>query len=274
MRLALALAAIVLVAAGCMAERDVLTPLGDLTATKLREDGLAVGGVVIEEEVEQARVPLVDALERSLHYWRPDLAVLSAGRVRDQLGLPAYRRILMGYQNTGKFTDADRAEIATALRNGARYLIFARVDQDAVNKLGLGQIKASTVTGMSGRMSVEIRSRTAKVRILLYDVLEGREVQNTVYASSSDNAGPDKVWRPQRPPDGPVRIPDGEYNIEIGGKTPVYDTGSDDPPDSGTPTLVDAVVEGFRAFVADLPPPEGAGADSVPMFRYQQQLGR
>lgn len=228
-------AAIVLFA-GCAAERQA--PRHGLTAEMIRADGIAVAGVVVVDEVEQIRPPLVEALEQSLQFWRSDMAVTSAGRVREQLGAPAYRRILAGFQQSGALSESDRAELSSSLRNVARFLILARVEKNAVRVVGLGSFRASTKTGTAGSVGVGVSSRNTKVRVLLYDSEVGRTVLSAVYNGSSDYRAPEG-----RPPL-PSRIPRPGDQPD-----PRYE------PETDVPTLVDALLEAFRTFAHDLPGP-------------------
>jgi len=88
-------------------------------------------------------------------------------------------------------------------------------------------------------------SRDTRVRVTLYDLTGGREAWAAIYSSSSDNVLADSVSRlPERlivprsgdPTEGPIE------------------------PTPETPTLAQAVLEGFRAFVADLPRAGSAAA--------------
>jgi len=226
---------------GCAAKRQVVTEESGLTADMLRADGVALVGVTVVDEVEQIRPPLVEAMERSLLYWRPDIAVTSAGRIRDQLGLPVYRRMLAGFQQSGSLTEADRVALSAALHNVARYLILARVEMDAIKARGRGTFSSSRTSGTYGSIGVGVSSRNTKVRVLLYDTAVGRTIRSAVYTSSSDFVPP--AGMPAAPPRPRVILRQG-YEPE-----PPYD------PTPHLPTLVDALLEAFRAFAQDLPGP-------------------
>jgi len=196
--------------------------------------------VTVLDEVEQVRPPLVSALEGMFLDLRPDLAVSSAARVRDQLGLARYRAILAEYQQTGSIGDGSRGELAKALRNQARFLIAARVEKDAVHLAAQGSLHLSNRTGTSGSVGVGATSRSTKVRVALYDLERGRDVQSAVYSSSS-SAG---ISRPVPPP--PLE--------RVVLRPNEADTPRIDPP-TDIPALVDAVLEAFRDFAHDLPGP-------------------
>ncbi|MEK7348882.1 MAG: hypothetical protein AABZ94_08415 [Candidatus Eisenbacteria bacterium] len=249
--------ALVALIPGCAAERQVVTAESGLTADMLRADGIALVGVTVVDEVEQIRPPLVEAMERSLLYWRPDIAVTSAGRVRDQLGAPTYRRMLAGFQQSGMLTESDRAELSAALQNVARYLILARVERDAIKVRGRGTFRSSSTSGTHGSIGVGVSSRNTKVRVLLYDTEVGRTIQSAVYTSSSDFV----------PPEGTPPLPRPSMIPRPGQQSePHYE------PASHLPTLVDALLEAFRAFAQDLPGPvlpplDAADSSATPGFR-------
>ncbi len=238
---ALLLYATALMFPGCAAELQSAPAADGLTADMLRSEGVALVGVTVVDEVEQIRPPLVEAMERSLLYWRPDIAVTSAGRVRDQLGLPAYRRILTGFQQSGALTESDRDAFSSALQNVARYLILARVEMDAMKVHGQGTFRSSNKSGTFGSIGVGVSSRNTKVRVILYDAAAGRTLRSAVYTSSSDftppagmpaaHPRPDVILSQRREPE------------------PHFD------PAPHLPTLVDALLEAFQAFAQDLPGP-------------------
>ncbi|MEK7317101.1 MAG: hypothetical protein AAB011_13040 [Candidatus Eisenbacteria bacterium] len=243
----LLLYALVAIIPGCAAEHQSTPAADGLTADMLRSEGVALVGVTVVDEVEQIRPPLVEAMERSLQYWRPDIAVASAGRVRDQLGLPAYRRILAGFQQSGALTEPDREALSSALQNVARYLILARVEMDAMKVRGRGTFRSSNVTGTIGSIGVGVSSRNTKVRVILYDAAVGRTRRSAVYTGSSDFTPPAGMPAGRPRPD-----------IVLGQRhepEPHFD------PAPHLPTLVDALLEVFQAFAQDLPGPVLPPAD-------------
>lgn len=243
----LLLYAFVAIIPGCAAELQSTPAADGLTADMLRSEGVALVGVTVVDEVEQIRPPLVEAMERSLLYWRPDIAVASAGRVRDQLGLPAYRRILTGFQQSGALTESDREALSSALQNVARYLVLARVEMDAMKVHGRGTFRSSKTSGTFGSIGVGVSSRNTKVRVILYDAAVGRTIRGSVYTSSSDFIPP--AGMPAAPPR-PDVILSQRHEPE-----PHYD------PAPHLPTLVDALLEAFQAFARDLPGPVLPPAD-------------
>lgn len=215
-----------------------------LTQEALRDGGLAVVGVTMVDEVEQVRPPLIEALEKVLRQERPDLPFRTAASVRDSLGPAEYRRLLAAYQSEGKLTDADRGALAAKLRASARYAILARVEKDAVRLPPGGRSVFSDPGAANSTFATRAASRDARFRVTVYDLSTGSEVWAAVYASSTEHVVPDSI-----PP-----IPD---------KLIIRPPGDRErPPDAlpEAPSLASALVEGFRAFVADLPPPPRAAA--------------
>ncbi len=227
---------------GCAAERAVHVAESGVTAEALRAGGLAIVGVTVIEEVEQVRPPLVAALEAVMREARPDLPFRSAGEVRDSLGLPVYRRILSAYQSAGKLTEPERLELAARLGEVVRFALLARVDKNVVRFPRARRAYNARYGDRSGAASSDFgtraASRDARVRVTLYDLASGSEAWAADYASSSDNVLPDSVPRlPER-----LLVPrpgePGELPLE---------------PTPEAPSLARALIEGFRAFAADLP---------------------
>ncbi|HET7903558.1 MAG TPA: hypothetical protein VFM17_03255 [Candidatus Eisenbacteria bacterium] len=195
-------------------------------------------GVTMVDEVEQIRPPLVARLEQALAHGRPDLVVVTAGSVRDRLGLAAHRRILSAYQLTGRLSDADGADLDSALEGTARYAILARVEKNTAYTRTQGGVRLGNTGNSYGYIKLAVATRSAEVRVTLYDLRERREVYAVVHASSIDNVPPDSIWRlPRRPviPDlNEPRDPKFVDPVEI-------------------PGLAETLIEGFVAFVAELP---------------------
>ena len=229
---------VALLLSGCATERKVLRAGVELTPELLKRGGLAVVGVTMVDEVEQIRPPLVAEFEHALERGRPDLVVVSAGGVRDRLGLAAYRRILSAYQRTGSLLRADGAELDSVLEGTARFAVLARVEKDVLHTRMQGRVNLSNRTGSYGEVGVAVTTRHAKVRITMYDLSTRREVLAVVYTSSSENAPPDSVWRlPRRPV---VPEPESAPNPRFA-------------PPTETPGLAETLIEGFATFVEELP---------------------
>ncbi len=210
----------------------------DLTPELLESGGLAVVGVTMVDEVEQIRPPLVAELERALERGRPDLVVVSAGSVRDRLGLADYRGILSAYQLTGKLRHSDGAKLDSVLEGTARFAVLARVEKDVLHTRMQGNVNLTNRNTSYGRVEVGVTTRQAKVRVTMYDLHARREVLAIVYASSSENAPPDSVWQlPRRPV-----IP-----------TPGSAADRERYEPAETPDLAETLIEGFARFVEELP---------------------
>lgn len=190
------------------------------------------------EEVEQVRPPLIAALEKVLRESRPDLPFRTAASVRDSLGAAEYRRILAAYQLDGKLSDADRGVLASRLRGSARFALLARVDKDDIRQPPLRRSSSGQVGAASPTFGAFTASRDTRIRVTLYDLASGKESWAAIYASSSDNVLPDSV--PRLPSQLIVPPPGAEREVPV-------------EPVPEVPSLAEAVVEGYRAFVADLP---------------------
>lgn len=231
--------------AGCASERAVLTTGPGMTYEELRSGGLAIVGVTKIDEVEQIRPPLIATLEQVLRESRPDLPFRTADTVRDSLGLSQYRRILSAYQSAGKLSDGDRGVLAARLRGSARFALLARVDKDAVRLPPARRSATGAYGAGSPQFGTRAASRDTRVRVNLYDLQTGAEAWSAIYASSTDNVLPDSVSRlPNR-----LLLPRQGSPMEV----PIE-------PLPETPTLAQALIEGFRAFVADLPKATGTPA--------------
>ena len=224
--------------AGCASERAVLATGPGMSYEELRSGGLAIVGVTKVDEVEQIRPPLIATLEQVLRESRPDLPFRTADSVRDSLGLTEYRRILSAYQLAGTLSDADRGILVSRLRGSARFALLARVDKDAVRLPPARRSATGEYGAAAPQFGTRAASRDTRVRVNLYDLQTGAEAWSAIYASYTDNVLPDSVSRLPAvlllPPQGsPAEAP------------------IDPLPEA--PTLARALIEGFRAFVADLP---------------------
>ncbi|HET9950540.1 MAG TPA: hypothetical protein VFS09_01970 [Candidatus Eisenbacteria bacterium] len=243
--LPLSLAALLL--AGCAAERQVIQPGAGLSADTLRADGLALVGITVLDEVEQLRPPLVATFEKVLAAIRPDLPIGPASVARDALGLPAYRKLLFAYQETGRLEPEEQAALAKALGPGVRYAILARVEKNTVRLSGGGlpQQGSPTMGGSPSMRPPSSASRDARIRFTIYDLAESRGVFEATYASSSDNWA---AYRSDAPPE--KGSPSVDFHT-IGASGDMRESLPESGPD--TPSLADALVEGYRAFALDLP---------------------
>jgi hypothetical protein len=229
--------------AGCAAEHQVLVPGDSLSADTLRAGGLAVMGVTVVDEVEQVRPPLVAALERQLAEDRPDLPVRSANDVREALGLPRYRRILNAYQSSATISREDLADAGRALGRGARFAIVARVEKVGMRVYKNPVRRRSPYDDSGAPEESLLVSRDVRIRVTLYDLAAARAAFAATYLSSSDNEYTDSLSAIHRPV---------FYEPGRAGEPPLVSPEAAPLP----PELADAVVEGFRAFAADLPDPE------------------
>jgi len=250
-----------LLLAGCAAERQVVKPGIGLSADTLRADGMALVGVTVLNEVEQLRPPLVSTFEKVLAAVRPDLPIRPASASRDALGLPAYRKILFAYQETGRLEPEVQAELRKALGSETRYAILARVEKNSVRVSGAPPPQGSpqgspTMGGVPSMPPPSRMSRDARVRFTIYDLAESREVFEATYASSSDN------WAPDRPEESPKKGPPGVNSNAPGASADTRESAPEEGPVS--PSLADALIEGYRAFALDLPAAKpGSAADSA-----------
>lgn len=232
---------------GCATGSAVRTTDSNPTYEALRDGGLAIVSITVKEEVEQVRPPLNAALERVLRETRPDLRVQTSDATRESLGLPEYRRLLSAYQLQGKLAAADRNALASRLRGGARFALLARVDKDVV-RLPPNRTSSSLRYGAaSPSFGNQSASRDARIRMAIYDLETGAEAWVAVYTSSTDNTPADSVSRPPAVLLLPLLTVPTEGRFE---------------PLPERPSLARALIEGFRAFAADLPgpPPQPAAA--------------
>ena len=156
-----------------------------LTAASLRGGGLAVVGVVEKEEVEQVRPPLVAKLESVLRQERPDVTLLPADEVREALGLPAYRKILNGYEAAGSIDSAAARSIGEALHGAARYGVLARVVSN-VTRTSRREFQPVDSAGYRLVTGMLVIGRDARVSIQIYDLSTGGPVYDAQFVGSSE----------------------------------------------------------------------------------------
>ena len=228
--------------AGCAAETQVLHSDAQLTSDSLRGGGLAVVGVVEKEEVEQVRPPLVAKLESVLRQERPDLTLLPADRVREALGLQAYRRVLSGYQAGGSIDSSAARSIGEALHGAARYGVLARVVSNAT-RTSRRQLQPVDSAGYRLITGILVTGRDARVSIQVYDLSTGGPVYDAQFVGSSEATRY-----------GSFRSPDANT-----GTTAVMGRGPGPEverfPDA--PDLASALEEAYRNFARGLPRPAG-----------------
>ena len=249
---------------GCAAEKQVIQPGAGLSADTLRAGGMALVGITVLDEVEQVRPPLVSTFEKVLAAVRPDMPIRPASAARDALGLPAYRKLLFAYQETGRLQPEEQEALAKALGPRARYAILARVEKNTVRTSGGGLPQQGTAT-MGGAPTTPPPSRVsrdARIRFTIYDLAETRGVFEATYASSSDNRAALPMEAPQdrtetKRPDVQLDGPGASVDSRV---PPAGDSGLESPP------LSDALIEAYRTFAYDLPATPAAksraGADS------------
>jgi hypothetical protein len=218
---------------------------------------MALVGITVLDEVEQLRPPLVSTFEKVLAAMRPDLPIRRAVETREALGLPAYRKLLFAYQETGKLEPEQIAEIGKGIGSRTRYAILARVEKNSVRASGVAPSPSSTTSGPPTSMpSPPTLSRDARIRFTIYDLGQAREVFQATYISSSDNRTADPAYAPFEK--GPPKI---DPNTSTG-RVVTRESIPDQSPES--PSLAEALIEGYRAFALDLPAVRaGARADST-----------
>jgi hypothetical protein len=236
---------------GCAAEAKLYKRDATFTAAALSAGGLAVVSVVKKEEVEQVRPPLIAALERTLGQERPELRLVPADRVSEDLGLETYRRILRAYQVRGTLDSSAVRTLARELGGEARYAVLGRVFSDAVRTSERG-IPRQDKSEYRYFDTMLVTGRDARVDLRVYDLAKEAVVFHAQYVGSAEEARPARyglegggagsgtVALPSGPRDGvPSDVPDSL--VERGGQYPAV------------PPLATALEEAFRAFAADLP---------------------
>lgn len=238
--------------AGCAAESTLFRSDPSFTAAALSAGGVVVVSVVKREEVEQVRPPLIAALEEVLGSARPDLRLIPADRVAEDVGLTTYRRMLRDYQTRGSLDSSEVRTLARAVGGEARYAILGRVTSDALRTSERGIAPQDSSRYRFFRVLL-VTGRDARVDLHVYDLAKRAVAYHAQYAGSAEDS------RPAR------------YGLERGGAAAgggvTLGVGSRDAvppglPDSlaeqwgrypPAPTLASALTEAFRAFAADLP---------------------
>jgi hypothetical protein len=211
-----------------------------------------VVSVVKKEEVEQVRPPLIAALERTLGQARPELRLVPAGRVEDDLGLETYRRILKSYQARGSLDSSEVRTLAREIGGDARYAILGRVFSDAVrtSERGIPRRDKSEYRSFD---TLLITGRDARVDLRIYDLATGALVFHAQYAGSAEEARPARFGL-----EGGGAVGSGTIPVPSGTRDGI----PSDVPDSlaerwgqypAIPSLATALEEAFRSFAKDLP---------------------
>jgi hypothetical protein len=250
--LAVAAVALAVGLAGCAAESKLFRSDPSFTAAALSAGGVAVVSVVKKEEVEQVRPPLIAALEEVLRSARPDLRLISAGRVADDMGLGTYRRILRDYQASGSLDSAGVRTLARAVDGEARYAIVARVTSDALRRSERGISPQDSSRYRFFRVLL-VTGRDARVDVHVYDLAKRAVVYYAQYAGSAEDSRPARYGL-----EGGGAAAGGGVTVGLGSRDAVPPGVPDSlaeqwgryPP---APTLAGALTEAFRAFAADLP---------------------
>lgn len=194
---------------GCASESTLIRQDPGFNAASLRSGGLAVLGVVQEDEVAQARPPLVDALQRVMAGARRDIPVVPAERVQAAMGDSLTRLFLLGYQLRGDPDDPQLARAADLARPLARYGLLARVREQRV-RYGTREMPPSRVTGM-GEGAVRVTGRDVQVEVTVYDLATRQQVYRGKFLGTYD-AAPNF-----RPAPADTLNPD---SVEVGLRTP------------------------------------------------------
>jgi len=195
--------------AGCASESTLIKQDPGFTAASLRSGGLAVLGVVQENEVAQARPPLVDALQRVMAGARRDIPIVPAARTQAALGDSATRLFLLGYQLRGDPDSLWLARAADVARPLAHYGMLARVRELRV-RYGTREVGSSRATGM-GEGAVRVTGRDVQVEVTVYDLTTRESVYRGKFLGTYD-AAPNF-----RPPPADTLNPD---SVEVGLRAP------------------------------------------------------
>lgn len=252
------------VALGCASEATLIREDPGFTAQALRSGGLAVLGVVQEDEVLQARPPLVDALQRVLAGARRDIPLVPAAQIQAALGDSVTRLLLLGYQLRGDPDSIWLARASAAARPFARYGMLARVRATRI-RYATREVIASPTAPSGGSESMRATGRDVRAEISVYDLATRAIVSRGVFLGTTE-ALPNF-----RPPPADTLNPD---SLEAAKKKPTWITGgpsqsfrpgsegfpppgpSDSPTDMGypeVPTVARASESAFLEFARALP---------------------
>jgi hypothetical protein len=164
----------------------------------LRSGGVAVLGAVQVNEVDQARPPLIAALDSVLGARWPAVPMFHYARVRSALDDSTARFLLLGYQLHGRPEPLWLGRASDSLRDFVRYGVLARVHRQRTRT----EERDTDRTDASGR-SVKERATILEsdVSVHLYDLRTRGLLFSGEYQGVAESAGrSDSLPRPERPP--------------------------------------------------------------------------
>ncbi len=166
--------AVFVLAGGCGTKVIGLRTDPSFTYDSLSAGGIVVGGVtslLYEAERASSRSQRASLLRLSILAKRSDIDLRPAGAITQAVGQESYSALLDDYQLGGELDQARLAQLSEALAN-LRYVIFARIEDDVINR-------GTTVqrdTADNEDTTIFKISRTLTTSLQIYDLTAGTPV--------------------------------------------------------------------------------------------------
>ena len=166
----------------------------------LRAGGVAVLGAVLVNEVVQARVPLIAALDSVLASRWADVPIRRYASVRAALDDSTARLLLLGYQLHGRAEPLWLGRAADSLKGLARYGVLARVRRHRLIEEERESDRVRTPES-PGPYKIRAAILESDVSVHLYDLAtRGLLFAGEFQGYAEQEAPSDSLPRPERPP--------------------------------------------------------------------------
>ena len=144
------------------------------SAAAVAEQGVVIGAVACSRperlSSETSSKQLASALRASLLQERPEMKVLMPDSVEQALGAEAYSDWEQYFQDTGIPREELLPEISSKLRDSARYVLVARIEEDEISRTH-GDHQVSRTDGKFETDGEEyVTARTTEMLFRLYDL--------------------------------------------------------------------------------------------------------
>lgn len=163
----------------CTTPREVVEASESFQYNSIKNERMIVGGVIssVEELKPRERIKYSNQLRTHFNEKRNQLSVAPVGIVVSQMGRKNYNDLIEDYKNTG-VVDAKWMQTLQSRVKGRRYVIFASIDSDDINKFRNDIVdrdsKGNTIEGSEKVEVVTSRSISGSLKVL--DLKQGKVV--------------------------------------------------------------------------------------------------
>jgi hypothetical protein len=173
----------ILISSGCFPRPDFIEP-GFVLDSAFAE-GIVVGGVALVED-PAAELKYAQFLERSLRE-QEQYKVAGVALVKKSLGTKQYGKLLRRYRNNRSIS-AESLQALAHLLDGYRYIVFVHFEKSNLRSDEDSEIIYNDKGKEESRKVTKTVTRTAKVRLAVYDLSTGIPVikdRKDVHVSNS-----------------------------------------------------------------------------------------